>query len=141
MIFLAYFLTKLSSLKMKRERLTVRQFCRTGIGLYRAMVRARWAIDCLYTRCAPGGPPCLLAPRAAPPCPCACATALPPPPYRAGASSVNRAILHAPNASLHEAGGKKGVKVPRDDHYIPHITYRGRARFTCCVYLTCNRKN
>ena len=32
-IFLAYFLTKLSSLKMNSDRLTVKQFWRTGIGL------------------------------------------------------------------------------------------------------------
>lgn len=32
-IFLAYFLTKLSSLKMNSERLTVKQFWRTGMGL------------------------------------------------------------------------------------------------------------
>lgn len=32
-IFLAYFLTTLSSLKRNRDRLTVRQFCRTGMGL------------------------------------------------------------------------------------------------------------
>lgn len=46
-IFLAYFLTTLSSLKRKRERLSVKQFCRTGMGLYSAMVRALCAIDCL----------------------------------------------------------------------------------------------
>lgn len=47
MIFFAYFLITLSSPKMKRDLLTVKQFSRTGIGLYRAMVRARWALVCL----------------------------------------------------------------------------------------------
>ena len=46
-IFLAYFLTTLSSPKMKRDLLTVKQFSLTGIGLYRAMVRARCALVCL----------------------------------------------------------------------------------------------
>lgn len=32
-IRLAYFLMRLSSRKMKRERLTVKQFCLTGFGL------------------------------------------------------------------------------------------------------------
>lgn len=44
---LAYLRTTLSSLKTKSERLTVKQFCLTGMGLYSAMVRARCAIDCL----------------------------------------------------------------------------------------------
>lgn len=66
-IFLAYFLTTLSSLKRNRDRLTVRQFCRTGMGLYRAMVRALCAIDCLYILCAPGCPPCRLPPAPRPP--------------------------------------------------------------------------
>lgn len=47
MIFLAYFLTTLSSPKMNRDLLTVKQFSRTGMGLYRAMVRARCALVCL----------------------------------------------------------------------------------------------
>lgn len=46
-IFLAYFLTTLSSPKMKRDLLTVKQFSLTGMGLYRAMVRARCALVCL----------------------------------------------------------------------------------------------
>lgn len=46
-IFFAYFRIILSSLKMKRDRLTERQFCLTGIGLYMAIVRALWAIVCL----------------------------------------------------------------------------------------------
>ena len=60
MIFLAYFLTKLSSLKMNSERLTVKQFWRTGMGLYSAIVRALCAMDCLYTLWPPGPPgaPC-----------------------------------------------------------------------------------
>ena len=45
--FLAYFLTMLSSPKMNRDLLTVKQFCRTGIGLYKAIVRALCAFDCL----------------------------------------------------------------------------------------------
>lgn len=47
MIFLAYFLTTLSSPKMKRDLLTVKQFSLTGMGLYKAMVRARCALVCL----------------------------------------------------------------------------------------------
>lgn len=47
---------------MKRDRLTVRQFCLTGIGLYMAIVRALWAIVCLYILCTPGGAGCRLAP-------------------------------------------------------------------------------
>lgn len=47
MSFLAYFLTMLSSPKMNRDLLTVKQFCRTGIGLYKAIVRALCAFDCL----------------------------------------------------------------------------------------------
>lgn len=46
MIRLAYFLMMLSSAKMKSDLLTVRQFCRWGTGLYRAMVRARCALAC-----------------------------------------------------------------------------------------------
>lgn len=46
-IFLAYFLTTLSSPKMKRDLLTVKQFSLTGMGLYKAMVRARCALVCL----------------------------------------------------------------------------------------------
>lgn len=47
MIFLAYFLTTLSSPKMNRDLLTVKQFSLTGMGLYKAMVRARCALVCL----------------------------------------------------------------------------------------------
>lgn len=47
MIFLAYFLTMLSSPKMKSDLLTVKQFSRTGMGLYKAIVRARCALVCL----------------------------------------------------------------------------------------------
>lgn len=47
MSFLAYFLTMLSSPKMNKDLLTVKQFCRTGIGLYKAIVRALCAFDCL----------------------------------------------------------------------------------------------
>lgn len=47
MSFLAYFLTMLSSPKMNRDLLTVKQFCRTGMGLYKAIVRALCAFDCL----------------------------------------------------------------------------------------------
>lgn len=47
MIFLAYFLTMLSSPKINRDLLTVKQFSLTGMGLYRAMVRARCALVCL----------------------------------------------------------------------------------------------
>ncbi|KAJ8385875.1 hypothetical protein AAFF_G00179410 [Aldrovandia affinis] len=85
---------------MNRDRLTVKQFCRTGIGLYKAMVLARWAIDCLYILWAPGGPPCLLPPRPGPPWPG-------PPPYLDGTSSPNRAILQTPNASRYEAAEKE----------------------------------
>lgn len=46
MIRLAYFLMMLSSANMKSDLLTVRQFCRWGTGLYRAMVRARCALAC-----------------------------------------------------------------------------------------------
>lgn len=46
-IFLAYFLTTLSSPKMKSDLLTVKQFSLTGMGLYKAMVRARCALVCL----------------------------------------------------------------------------------------------
>lgn len=54
MSFLAYFLTMLSSPKRNNDLLTVKQFCRTGMGLYRAIVRARCALVCLK---APGDPP------------------------------------------------------------------------------------
>lgn len=54
MSFLAYFLTMFSSPKRKSDLLTVKQFCRTGMGLYRAIVRALWALVCLK---APGDPP------------------------------------------------------------------------------------
>ena len=54
MSFLAYFLTMFSSPKRKSDLLTVKQFCRTGIGLYRAIVRALCALVCLK---APGVPP------------------------------------------------------------------------------------
>lgn len=43
---LAYLRMMLSSAKMKRDLLTVRQFCRWGTGLYRAMVRALCALAC-----------------------------------------------------------------------------------------------
>lgn len=46
MILLAYFLIMLSSANMKSDLLTVRQFCRWGTGLYRAMVRALCALAC-----------------------------------------------------------------------------------------------
>lgn len=46
MILLAYFLMMLPSANMKSDLLTVRQFCRWGTGLYRAMVRARCALAC-----------------------------------------------------------------------------------------------
>lgn len=54
MSFLAYFLTMLSSPKRKRDLLTVKQFCRTGMGLYRAIVLALCALVCLK---APGVAP------------------------------------------------------------------------------------
>lgn len=85
-IFFAYFRMILSSLKMKRDRLTERQFCLTGIGLYMAIVRALWAIVCLYILCPPGGPGCRLTPLPGP-------AGDPPPPYRVGRSSSKRAIL------------------------------------------------
>lgn len=53
MIRLAYFLMTLSSAKMKSDLLTVRQFCRCGTGLYRAMVRARWALACFMEAVSP----------------------------------------------------------------------------------------
>lgn len=54
MSFLAYFLTMFSSPKRKSDLLTVKQFCRTGMGLYRAIVRALCALVCLK---GPGVPP------------------------------------------------------------------------------------
>lgn len=54
MSFLAYFLTMFSSPKRKSDLLTVKQFCRTGMGLYKAIVRALCALVCLK---APGVPP------------------------------------------------------------------------------------
>lgn len=53
MIRLAYFLIMLSSAKMKSDLLTVRQFCRWGTGLYRAMVRARCALACFMEAVSP----------------------------------------------------------------------------------------
>lgn len=53
MIRLAYFLMMLSSANMKSDLLTVRQFCRWGTGLYRAMVRARCALACFMEAVSP----------------------------------------------------------------------------------------
>lgn len=50
---LAYFLMMLSSANMKSDLLTVRQFCRWGTGLYRAMVRARCALACFMEAVSP----------------------------------------------------------------------------------------
>lgn len=125
-IFLAYFLTKLSSLKMNKERLTVKQFCRTGIGLYRAIVLARWAMDCLYILWA-CGPPCLLPPRPGPPWPG-------PPPYLDGTSSPNRAILSTPKASLYEAAEKK-ANIQRDHTTLHPICFK--TSYVCnCIVLS-----
>lgn len=135
-IFLAYFLTKLSSLKMNRERLTVKQFCLTGIGLYRAIVLARWAMDCLYTLC-PGGPPCLLPPRPTPPgawawtwppCPWPC-----PPAYLDGISLSNRAILSTPKASLYEAAEKK-ANIQRDHTTLHPICFKTSYVYTVLYF-------
>lgn len=87
MILLAYFRTTLSSLKMKSDLFWVKQFCRTGMGLYSAMVRARCALVCLNTGETPpvedeGGSRVRLRsePPSSTPCP-------------AGIASPNRAIL------------------------------------------------
>lgn len=53
MIRRAYFLMMLSSANMKSDLLTVRQFCRWGTGLYRAMVRARCALACFMEAVSP----------------------------------------------------------------------------------------
>lgn len=55
MSFLAYFLMILSSPKMNNDLFTVKQFCRTGMGLYKAMVLALWALDCLKAAWEPTG--------------------------------------------------------------------------------------
>lgn len=128
-IFLAYFLTKLSSLKMNRERLTVKQFCRTGIGLYRAIVLARWAMDCLYTLWA-CGPPCLLPPRPGPPWPG-------PPPYLDGTSFSNRAILSTPKPSLYEAAEKK-ANIQRDHTTLHPICFKTSYVCNCIVLSRCH---
>lgn len=63
MSFLAYFLTMFSSAKRKSDLLTVKQFCRTGMGLYRAIVRALCALVCLKGPVVPpagAGGPCRL---------------------------------------------------------------------------------
>lgn len=86
-IFLAYFLTMLSSPKMKRDLLTVKQFSRTGMGLYKAMVRARCALVCLKAGEMPPvdtAAPSRFLLRSEPPSPEL---------NRAGTSSPNRAIL------------------------------------------------
>lgn len=49
----AYFLMMLSSAKIKSDLLTVRQFCRWGTGLYRAMVRALCALACFMEAVSP----------------------------------------------------------------------------------------
>lgn len=109
---------------MNRERLTVKQFCRTGIGLYRAIVLARWAMDCLYTLW-PGGPPCLPPPRPGPPGPG-------PPPYLDGTSFSNRAILSTPKASLYEAAEKK-ANMQRDHTTLHPICFKTSYVHNCIV--------
>lgn len=88
MIRRAYFLMMLSSANMKSDLLTVRQFCRWGTGLYRAMVRARCALACFIeaVSCAAAASwPSPLPPRSKSPSPASAVS---------GAdSSPNRAIL------------------------------------------------
>lgn len=80
----AYFLMMLSSANMKSDLLTVRQFCRWGTGLYRAMVRARCALACFMEAVSPAAS-CASPPRSKSPSP---ESTVP------GAhSSPNRAIL------------------------------------------------
>lgn len=82
----AYFLMMLSSANIKSDLLTVRQFCRWGTGLYRAMVRARCALACFMDA---------VSPAAAASCPSPLRSKSPSPqsPVAGADSSPNRAIL------------------------------------------------
>lgn len=92
MILRAYFRMMLSSAKMKSDLLTVRQFCRWGTGLYRAMVRARCALACFMEAVSPAAA-AAAASCASPPPLHRSASASPDSTAPGTASSPNRAIL------------------------------------------------
>lgn len=68
-----------------------------------AMVRALWAIDCLYILWPPGAPPPRAPPRPAPGPPLPPPPA--PPPYRLGRSSAKRAILETHRSNRENPSG------------------------------------